>query len=156
MATALYLRDSIQVLPSTGCSDYETIEVGSGQATKLRGFAASRLPFSWPVWLSGILPESVKVPGFYYPFELEIATLKADAVDLLQPIPVTVNMVGNITYVSDNLFYCWGSGNTLLEARADYAANLIEEYQDLLTERNLLSRFAANRLKKLEQYIAKR
>lgn len=155
MATAVYLRESTQVLPSTGCSDYETIKVGFGQTIKFRGFMANRLPFAWPVWDSAILPESVKVPGFYYPFELEIGTLEADDFSLLLPIPVTVNMVGNTTYVSDDLFYCWGSGATLREAKADYVANLIEEYQDLLAERSSLSRLAANRLKTIEQYIVK-
>lgn len=155
MATALYLRDSTQVMPSTGRSDYETIEAGGGRSIKFRRFMANRLPFAWALWPSAIQPGSTKVSGFYYPFELEITTLKMDDIGLLQPIPVTVNMVGNTTYVSDDLFYCWGSGATLQEAEGDYAANLLEEYQDLFVARDSLSRLAANRLKTIEQYIVK-
>lgn len=155
MANALYLRESAQVLPSTGCSDYEVIGVGSRQTIKFRKLVANKHPFVWPVWFSAILPESVKVPGFYYPFELEITEIEAGAFALLQPIPVIVNMVGNTIYASDDLFYCWGSGNTLREAKADYVDNLVEEYQDLLAERSSLSHLAANRLKITEQYIVK-
>lgn len=153
MSTALYLRESTQVMPSTGCSDYETIE--SGKSIKFRRFMANRLPFAWALWPSAIQPGSPKVPGFYYPFELEITTLKTDGFALLQPIPVTVNMAGNTTYISDDLFYCWGSGDTLQEAELDYTVNLLEEYQDLFVARDSLSRLAANRLKALKQYIAK-
>lgn len=156
MATALYLRESIRVLPSAGGFDYGPIEVGAGQTTGCRHFLLDGFSLAWVLEPSAIRPQSAKVPGSYYPFESEITKLKANAFALHRPIPVTVNMVRNTTYLSDNLFYCWGSGATLREARADYASNLVEEYQDLLANRDSLSRLATSRLKTLEQYIAKR
>ena len=53
----------------------------------------------------------------------------AEAWELIQPLPVSLECDGDLYIMSDDLFSVYGDGDTEVSARQDYVASLIEYYQ---------------------------
>jgi len=96
-----------------------------------------------------------KAYDLYSPEVDRLMALRSPHYRLTIPITLTRSVVGDVRYVADDDFHCWGSGGTFAEARADYETNLIEMCEDLDNSEAPLSRLVELTLAALHRHILK-
>lgn len=87
------------------------------------------------------------------PFSAEIPCLPDPNYALLSSIPVTVDYEEDYYLVSDSLFWRYGVGSTVSEAKANYGHALLEYYKELNDLENCLAPHLALDLQVLRQII---
>ena len=87
------------------------------------------------------------------PFTTEITCLPGRNYTLISPIPVTVDYEEDYYFVTDSLFWRYGVGSTVAEAKANYGHALLEYYKELNALEDCLAPHLAIDLQALRQII---